>query len=321
MIEKYIAPFVTPRSAEVFANKELDNPEVYGEFLKGCCEFAHAFNLHVAPSTTAPQGRKAGMFSKSGLYVGALSYSKDYSCSNRDFYFIFESPLLIGKQRSSRSGRNARDSGKITNLIRALIKAGEKPEEDKLIRMARNAARYAFGCILNHDAYTKPRVDIDHSVVVALVEHYLNTNPLSVEQYETVIQEKYDDYLKSLAKSNSLVDDHSRFTKGSRFIYVISNEFHPPAYLIGRVTQSVKQSLPVLENYSRHETLQDTEYAALASMIRTYSLGKQWESDDNELGLDRVDRYFPDLDISVGYDTMDRGLCVVIPEAPSLADA
>lgn len=318
MIEKYFASFVDPRSAEVFAQGDK-------EFLKACCDFASFFDLRVAPplvSRSIGQVGKAGMFSRSGLYVGTLAYLKNYSSSGGEYYYSFEAPTLICKQRSSRnSGRYTRDSEKISNLIKAIVKANEQPEETKLLRQARNAVRYAFGCVLQSGA-NAPRLDLDQQALIALIESHLNVNPQSVGQYESMIQQKYDDYLIALDRTRLRGVEHDRFKKGSHFIYVTDTPYHAPAYIVGKAVETGVNALPVLSGYTRYETLQGTEHAALAAMVRTYSLGKEWGDEGNEFGLSRIDRHFPDLDISVGYDTTDRGFCVVFPEeGPSLADA
>ena len=312
MIEKYLAPFSAQNDIIGILQRNCK------EFTNGAADFAAAFDVQLAAPLKKDGPPNLGVFTKSGLYAGILTYSRDYSRrKNSDHFFNFHAPALIQKDKSSaRTGKNSRDSAKMSTLIRTLAKEDETPTDEKLLKYMRRGLRYAFIAIRQNHSHA--RIDLSDSVVLALVEDYLGTNPLAVTQYKDLITETYDKFLEKREKANNTEMEFKRYGAGCTFIRIERNDYHPPAYIVGEASFVGTDVSPTVHGgVKRYESLQDTEHAALAAMARTYTMGKPWHDDDNELGVDRTDLYVPDLDISIGYDTSERSTFVIIPKAPS----
>ena len=312
MIEKYLAPFSAQNDIIGTLQRNCK------EFTNGAADFAAALDVQLAVPVKKEGPPNLGVFTKSGLYAGMLTYSRDYSRRNTsDHFFNFHAPALIQKEKSSaRTGRNSRDSAKMSTLIRTLAKENETPTDEKLINYMKRGLRYAFIAIRQN--YSQARIDLSDSVVLSLVEDYLGTNPLAVTQYKDLITEKYDKFLEKREKENNTEMEFKRYAAGCTFIRIERNDYHPSAYIVGEASLVGTDVSPTVHGeVKRYESLQDTEHAALAAMVRTYAMGKTWHSDDNEFGVERTDLFVPDLDISIGYDAGERSSFVIIPKAPS----
>lgn len=307
MIDKYIAPFSSERS-RTNIHHAMDG---YPEFVRGCVDFAHAFDLKMVGHPF--NSLVVGFFSKSGFHVGDMSYLFD----SGQRYFQFHSPRLLNKERSSkRSNRNGRDAVKVTGIIKALKEAGQEPTDERVINKSRGGLTYAFRS-LKGKTQENPRMDLSDDETLTLVQHYLGVGHFEDAAIDASVKAKYDEYLKKIDARNAAELDFQRFTSGCTAIKVEYSDYHAPAYIVGEARVDSTTNHALVSDLKRYETLADTEHAGLAAMLRTYSIGKLWHDSNNELGIGCTDLYVDELDVSIGYIHHDRGSWLIIPKKPA----
>jgi hypothetical protein len=316
-IDKYIAPF-NNRSAYLH-NLMQDRPE----FKKACIEFAHAFNLQMAVAPISDDDKVAfnaqpvvGMYTHNFIYVGALLHMKDYRKGGH--FFEFQSERLIKKDRkSSRSSATSRDAVKISSIISALKKNNEAPTEGRMIDRIKGGLRFAF-IALSTSSESEKDYNLNRSQIGSLLELYMEGDKHSANAYHSVFEEKYRQHQKAKESEKARLALIQRFYDGCTAIKVeTTQDYRKPVYLVGDVSctrRNPSNSDISLTNVVGYETLAGTPYAGFAAMLRSYMEGNPHHSDANELGISTVDKYIPEMDISIGYDIRDHGSWVLIPK-------
>lgn len=286
----------------------------------GAQELAAAFGLQLAASPewkTDSHRFMVDFYTKEGLYAGRLIYGVDYVRGARsgDMFFSFASPTIAKEKGSSRSGRDERDSKKITGIISAMKKNKEVPTTAALTASYQQALSYCFNSVANKSHRT-PTADLSSQEEVALLKLFVGGDSQSAEALRSDLENKYKSYLDRLEKSLHSARAYDRFCKGCTLIGIMPNKTtNGSFYLIGDSQKVENQSKYTLTNVKRYNTLRDSPVAAEAAIMRTYFSGKSLRSTtNNELGVECMDEYFEDIDVSMGYANSGSGTWVAIPK-------
>ena len=145
---------------------------------------------------------------------------------------------------------------------------------------------------------------------IALVKMLIENDKVSVETYRKDVEAAYAGYLDRLAKFDEAKQSLKRFDN-STAIGIVPDGNNNWFYIIADASDS--PSVDALTNWKRYNTLYNSPLAADAAMIRTYMEGRM-KTGENELKLPFEDKFYPDIDISVGYSSTQHGLWVLIPK-------
>jgi hypothetical protein len=249
----------------------------------------------------------------SGLPAGKLTVNKD---SEGDYY-IYTASHISKARSSTRTGRDARDASKIKDLLRVVINNGEQPKDERLYEVYVGGLNYAFRQTKSN---SRPSIQVSSDLTIAMIEGILKINEQNLTNRMTDINNIYAAYTQDVKKMRDTNVTHKRFTSGSTVIGIHKNMTlvdGKPFYLVGEATwDSNTEKSSITKKLVRHASLSEVpELVSDIAIIRTYfETHKDGASlDSNELGIGMQDRYFYDIDISVGY--VDRQVFwVLIPK-------
>jgi hypothetical protein len=287
-------------------------------------DFCTAFNVKIERIKNSGALRLA---TPNGLDAGEI-YTASNSRDRSETIYIYEHSYLVKKEKSSsNSGRSERDSNKIATLIRTLKKNKEFPSDEAITKAYSEEMITAIHPVKDSARYGAPKLDLDKDITKMLAEFYLGVDTNSIRQYSSELKDSYSKYLVQMEKYNESADDFKRFCKGFKLIgmdyenYYGGNGDATPRYIIGEgelVTTDSREKVLVQGSLKCYSSLKEVpEVAVDAMMISTYMQGKRNDrmfSDRNELFLNRMDRFIPELDIGVGY--RNNIVWVAIPKTP-----
>jgi hypothetical protein len=276
-------------------------------------EFCHEFNTRV--STKKTDGGTVTLEMPNGIKIGDLTVNT----RNGDPVYIVEMPKIIKKERSSKySGNTARDSEKISNLIRAIKKNDEQPTDEKVWGMFDQPVYYAMSNINNTSV---PSFGLSGSAALDAIKSVLGIDTVSVHQHIPELQKIYQNYMKTMETFKDGKTTFERYKLGCTMIYIASErhtDTTPDAYYVADfiLKEITGKHRPICEFQTplkRYTSLKESEYAPTAAMIYSYMEGKPSLFDKhNDLGIEYVDRFFEDMDFAVGYS--DNKLVVLLPK-------
>lgn len=287
-------------------------------------DFCTTFNVKISQIKNSGALKLA---TPNGLDAGEL-YTASNTRDRSETVYIYENSYLIKKEKgSSNSTRSERESNKIATLIRTLKKNNEAPTDVAMTKAYSEEMITAIHPVKDAARYGAPKLDLNKDIVKMLTEFYLGVDTVSIKQYSTELKDSYSKHLVDMQKYNESTDDHQRFCNGFKIIGINYGDFYnnsePPKYLVGEaevITSDTREKVLVQGGLKSYSSLKEVpEVAVDAMMIATYMQGKSSEriySDRNELFMNRMDRYIPELDIGVGF--RNSVVWVAIPRTPKI---
>lgn len=270
----------------------LENPK-HVELNKLAHEFCATFNLKVSNYGTSET--RLEVVDSNGVPLGMLYTTSDGS----DTVYIYESQEIVKKERSSKnSGSDARDSKKISTLIKSIKKNNEEPAVNKLFPFWQRAITYGFNELKSGNIERK--LAVPREQVQFICEKLLG---------ETVSGLIDDNMLRSMLSKIRNDDKElenqqvnlNRYAKGATAIKLPLG-FGDKHYVICKVGYDVvNDKVTDITDVTRHDSISDTPYAGLALMCRSRKNDARFTT-NNEFGIDRCDRYWEDLDVVTAYN-------------------
>ena len=289
-------------------------------------DFCTAFNVKVSQIKNSGALKLA---TPNGLDAGEL-YTASNSRDRSETVYIYENQYLIKKEKaSSNSSRSERESNKIATLIRTLKKNNEYPNDVAMTKAYSEEMIVALHPVKDGARYGAPKIELNKDITKMLAEFYLGVDTISIKQYSTELKDSYSKYLVEMQKYDESADDFKRFCAGFKIIGIAYDNFHSdgtvaPKYIVGEgdvvTTDNSNGKVLIQGSLKSYSTLKDVpEVAVDAMMIATYMQGKSTErsySNRNELFIGRIDKFLPELDISVGF--RNQVVWVAIPRTPKI---
>jgi len=285
-------------------------------------DFCTAFNVKI---DRIKNSGALKLVTPNGLDAGELSTTTN-SRDRSETVYIYENQYLVKKEKAStNSSRSERDSNKIATLIRTLKKNKEFPSDEAMAKSYSEEMITAIHPVKDSARYGLPKLELDKDITKMLAEFYLGVDTNSIRQYSSELKDSYSKYLVQMEHYNVSADDHKRFCKGFKIIGMdYENYYHgdaTPRYIVGEcevVNTDSREKVLIQGSLKCYSSLKEVpEVAVDAMMISTYMQGKRNDrmfSDRNELFLNRMDRFIPELDIGVGY--RNNIVWVAIPKTP-----
>lgn len=279
-------------------------------------EMCEALNLKLRPlARTGTNMNVVGFLTDTGLLAGELVYDKIYSgARSGDWVFRYKGPCV---SKDKGRDKSTREAAKITGIISSLKRNDEVPTYEKLMKHELHAVRYAFS-VTKNDRASHYGLDMTQQMQAALLKAYFDKN----YEYIEANKEKYEEHYAKLCAAEEKIRRSKgvfdRFAAGSTAIgvRVLYNGYGDDElfYLVGRA--SFDMNTPRLENVVRYNSLLGSPVAADAAIIRTYMQGQSHEPlSNNELGIRKEDKYYEDIDVSLGFATGDSTVWLLIPDA------
>lgn len=294
-IDKYISQFVTDK--EVFHQRLEKNPE----FARAAAEMCEAFDLRLEPFTGTNYA--VLLSTASGFLAGMFSEGRSRTGPNRgDFAYFMNSPV-IQKERGRHP--NTRESAKVTGIINTMKRNKELPTETVFINMMLAGVNYAFSSI-KAARESHFGIELTQLQQAKLLTAFFERDYSAIEADKENYKKQYEKMLKTQQEIKLSKSAAERFRAGSTAIGVVGGGTEKVHYLVGQMSNKDAPfgAKPELTNLMRYDSLMNTPYAGDAAIIRTYAsvhgIDPEWP---NELGLRRIDHYYEEIDIAVGYDT------------------
>ena len=272
-------------------------------------EFCKKFGVKVGYNALKDS---VGVFTPTGLPAGRLdirhAYNRKHEMEN---VYVFDSPIVNKQKGSARSSRDARDSTKITGLLRAIEKNNEEPTDQKLYKQYSGGLRFAFGRLEGDRHISRPSVEY-HSTLSVFI-NCLNGSAHTNEQMTFM-----EDVVKQHNKMQKAWEDNKtllkRFAGGCT---IIGYDEREKFYLIGRARYEKDDA--IVEQLQRHNTIEGTPHVGLAVMVKEYFRGRGSNfNSENAFGFSRHDCYHPNIDVSCGYAGNNIAWMLVPDEAPTV---
>jgi len=278
-------------------------------------EFCHTFGTKVRQEKNyADQypNNILNILTASGLEVGKIGIYRHQGESENHFKVTM--PQVIRKEKSSRrSGKDERDSDKLTTLFRALEKNKEVPTNEKIMKVYRGPMRYALGRVKDR---REANISLSQDTMINMASFVMKDIDQLRLDTTNEIAAAYATYLKSKSKQDEGKREFERFAKGFYVVGImsVSGDTH---YLVteGTATGTEDDNIFIQPTVNRYQSMADSPLAATAMIVRTYAEGKfPAEVGANDFKLPWSDKYYSDIDIATGYSGRDQGLWVVIPK-------
>lgn len=266
-------------------------------------EFCRVFNLR------AKEGGDTGgwgieVLTPEGFPIGFLRTSREYSprANQNVLEYQYYSTNFINKERRGGRGKNVRASTKISSLVAASKKSDATPNADNMFKLVfKRGMSYAFSNV--EGGRSTPSLSIDNDTALKLVESHLGIDTFSIVSIADLIKEKYNKYLIQKQKIGDSKADAARFNHGVTMIGIgVANMSSASTYyLVGEVGK-VNGDLNIQVPLKRYESLTELpELMGTVAIIREFMRGQPNPVTSNELGIPLIDKFFVDLDISVGH--------------------
>jgi hypothetical protein len=301
-----------------FADRErtenvLSNNEMLRRFAK---EFCHEFDTRVMEQkdfSDSYPNNKLRLLTASGMEAGFISIAR-HRGEDENHYNV-TMPTIRKEKASKRSDKGARDSDKLSILLRAIRKNKEEPTDQKLLAQYQPQIRYALNRITREN---EPEIRIGSAVTLATVKLALGIDNGEAQFHTSKLQEAYRKYMQQKEKFDNAANDRKRFDKGFYAVGVMHSNRYNAHYLVtegeGGVDKDGSPCTVIQPTVTRYTSMADSPLAVTAMMIRTYGEGKNWDGDDKDIKLPWADQYYPDIDIATGYSGRDQGVWLLIPK-------
>jgi hypothetical protein len=285
-------------------------------------DFCTAFNVKIK---RLKENGALRLATPNGLDAGEL-YTTTSSLDRSETVYIYENEMLVKKSKSSsNSNRNERDSNKIATLIRTLKKNKEFPSDESMTKAYSEEIITAIHPAKDASRYGEPTIDVPKNIAKMLVENHLGVDTITIKHYASELRDIYSNYLVNMKRFNESADDHKRFCNGFKIVGIQYENFYndsvKPQYIVGEGIVDLAgkhEKVQIQGSLKSYSSLKDVPEVAIdAMMISTYMQGKATDraySNRNELFLNRVDKFLPELDISLGY--RNNIVWVAIPKTP-----
>ena len=278
-------------------------------------EFCHTFGTKVRQSKTivdSYQNNVLNILTANGLEVGRIGIYRHQGESENHFKVTM--PQVIRKEKSSRrSGKDERDSDKLTTLFRALEKNKEIPTDELIMKAYKAPVRYALGRVRER---REANIRLSHDAMVNMAALIMKGIDQLRSDTAEEITTAYAEYLKDKSKQDEGKREFERFSKGFHVVGAMGGSLEK-YYLVteGTATGVEDSEIHIQPNVTRYQSMADSPLAATTMMIRTYAEGKaKLDSDANDFKLPWNDRYYSDIDVATGYSGRNEGLWIVIPK-------
>jgi len=282
-----------------YADSAMDAIEKYDGLKELVHEFCTAFDVKVTHNSNDDTivRRFVNVVDNNGYPLGSLKVDKN---QNGKRIYIYDCETIINKSKSSaNSYQGARDSTKISGLIKTLKTNGEYPRASGTYKHLLQVINYGFG------AMGRDRADRNLSVPVETfmgMAHQILGIPSEFFNVDRdLLQRHIDQYRKNKTEAKESEDLMDRFAKGMSVIRLSSggHRGNPDGfYAIGKATYDRATSkATITEPFIRYDSISDSPFAGLAIMCKTYMSKGNNYSDDNDFGVRRGDSYISDLDV------------------------
>lgn len=273
-------------------------------------EFAHKFNVRVGVDVRNNK-EHAHVYSEQGYPLGRLDVESD----SKGKYYAYRSPFVTKERSSSRGGRDTREAKSIPLLLRSCHKYADIPSYTRLIDRIASDAKNAIAPL---NANEKTIIHIGSESATDLLRAYMGEKLSSDEVLD--VQRLWGEYTKRKSKSEENLSILNRFVKGGftlitsirqryseskeTLVYMISDATRAP----GSKTELALSNIRYVNSlYEAPDLLSDV------TILSTYFKTQRESSNDNELNISHCDKYFPEIDVCVGYGSREM-LHVAIPK-------
>jgi len=306
-----ISTFARDNVAEILSE---DKP-IRVELKKLVHEVCHAYNLRVLNLANINSSREyARLVTESGISCGTVSVENE----NKDKYTYRAHFKTINKEKASaKSDRDARDSNKISSLIRVIKKNKEEPTEEALVKSMRRDILAPFDSVDSDTRHGGPTISLPQEIQQAAMNFVLGIDTVGMNPYIDnlkAIHSKYQSEIKSHAEKTL---DSKRFKRGATVIGCVTQPASDSHYLVADVSLGDDGMFTFHTPLKRYSTLKELSIAPVVMMINTFMQGRTDYNRDNEFGLSVRDKYYPELDISTGYTSHNNPFWVAIPKEAS----
>lgn len=291
-MEKFLSSYGYPDNAVATMDKHEGLKELVHEFCT-------AFDVKVTHNNDSDSvnRRFVNVVDNNGYPLGSLKVDK-----NRDGnkIYIYDCETIVNKSKSSaNSYQGARDSTKISGLIKSLKTNGEYPRATGTYKHLMQVINYGFGA-MGKERMSR-NISIPAETFMGMACQILNRPSEFFTMDKDLIQRHIDQYYKEKAESKESDDLIQRFSKGIFVIRLASGGFRlnmDGFYAIGKATYDpINNKATITEPFVRYDSILDSPFSGLALMSKTYMSNKSNYSSDNEFGIGRGDSYIADLDV------------------------
>lgn len=286
-------------------------------------EFCKAFSTEIIGLTQPEFTSRSGLrvATSEGFSIGVLRYE---TVLGEDQY-SFTSHIIVMKDRSGKTSRECRAAKSISALIKA-VKTKDRPISNEGISsyLAKDTGiDYAFRALQKEAGENKTRLiqnmfaQLGDDQKISLVDHVLNGSRLDDIARDTLAI-SYSSFLKATAQSQEVMKDLIRYSEGSYLVGIVAGgidedrHYEPSGATSYVVCDNMTASVDVNGGYvndikfhaplKHYSTLADHPVLApIAMMIRTAITPSDEFSKKNEFHLPRGDKYYAELDFTVGY--------------------
>ena len=299
MIENIISPYADREKTRTHLNNHINLTQF-------ALEFCHAFNVKVGVNEMA-RGGSLRVYTPNGFEAGVLFTNTD----REGLFYVYKSELVDKQKSSKRSGRDERDGSKPANVIAAVKRNKEQPDEKALIEQQKPAMKYAVNSI-TYGTGRSHTISLTASEALAAVEYILGIKDgLAFAATKDALEDKYNEYQRKLETLDMSHVTQKRFMEGCHVIgirrgNVSTSDSGPSAmyYLVGEAKFAEVNGQIQTEiqgSLKRYATLADhPELCTVAPIIRTYFQGRP-NKENNDLGTPQNDAYYGDIDVASGY--------------------
>lgn len=273
-----------------------------------------SFGLQVAKIMNTSSFRPSVRFvTPDGIVCGSGSVVKESTKDGVATYRYWLSMPTVSKEKASaNSDRDSRDSSNLASLIRTIKKNNEEPTTEKLLRAMNDGMKYTMRAVSN-SSRGQPRLGLEADIQLAMTRYILGVDSSIPTAYISALQDKYDQFQSQMQSFEAAYADYARYTRGVTLVCINTTETKPH-YLVGDATfDTVNDRFDFQGGLKRYNSLADSPIAPTATMIKTFMQGTSQYDSGNDLGVLRQDKYFPDIDIAVGY-SKHQELWVAIPK-------
>ena len=298
-MEKFLSTYGYPASA-------LDTVEKLNGMKELVHEFCTAFGVKITHNKATEEGfkrRGVDVVDNNGFPLGQLQISSNGA---GDKLYIYECEGIIRKQKSSaNSGQSARDSTKISGLIKSLKTHAEYPMAEGCYKQFKTVINFGFGQM--DRVRVSSSINVDKDKFMAIAHEILGIEYEGYYVDRDWIRSVVNNFKKEESKKNEGKKLLERFAKGMTVIRLPHNHYRGGSqesfYLIGKATyDTANDKVATIGDFIRYDSISDTPYAGLAVMCKTYmSKTPHGCSSGNDFGIDRGDAYIADLDITNCY--------------------
>ena len=306
---------VNPDRMNVFMNAPRDTA-LY-ELRRLSQELYAAFGLQIVGLANENALRpSAHLVTSEGVTCGACSATREGVENGKYVFRYFVTLPTIRKDKASaNSDKDSRDSVNISALIRAIKKGKEEPTTAKVAEALNDGMKYTMRAVANINR-GHPRLSFDNDTTAAMTRFILGVDSALPNMYISTLKEKFDTYqseMKSYANANA---DYHRYARGVTLVCIdTTNSSLKPHYLVcDAVFNHGNEKFEIQGSLKRYNSLTDSPLAPMAVMIKTHMQGTTSYDAGNDLGVMRQDKYFPEIDIAVGY-AKHQQLWVAIPKS------